>query len=49
VQEEEFSGPLGFVMSAGAIGRLIGFREKTRKGFEGYNADLKRWVEGGEN
>lgn len=46
IQEEQFSGALAFIIGDNAIGNMIGFREKTRKGFEGFNADFKKWVEG---
>jgi hypothetical protein len=34
------------MMGEGLIAKKSGFREKTRKGFEGFNGDLKRWIEG---
>lgn len=45
VQEEQFEGALAFMIGEGVVGNMIGFREKTRKGFEGFNADLKKYVE----
>ncbi len=33
-------------MGEGFIAKKSGFREKTRRGFEGFNGDLKRWIEG---
>jgi hypothetical protein len=44
-QEEVFSGLLGGLYGDGAIARSAGMKEKTRKGWEGFNADLKRAVE----
>lgn len=41
VQEEEFSGFLAFLMWP-----VFGRGEKTRRGFEGFNEDLRRRVEG---
>jgi len=46
--EEEFSGPLAFMMGEGWMANAIGMRKKTREGFEGFNGDLKRWCESGE-
>jgi hypothetical protein len=45
VHEEEFEGALAFVIGDGAVGRMVGFREKTRSGFERFNRDLKVWCE----
>lgn len=45
VQEEQFDGALAFMIGEGMLGNMIGFREKTRKGFEGFNNDFKKWVE----
>lgn len=44
VHGEEFTGMLGWVMGEGAVGMGSGLRER----FEGFNRDLKRWVEEGE-
>lgn len=44
-QEEVFSGLLGGLYGEGAIARSVGVKEKTRRGWEGFNADLKRAVE----
>ncbi|RAR05249.1 sec63-like protein [Stemphylium lycopersici] len=41
-QHEDFSGALAFLMGGGVVGRWVGFAEKTRKGWEGFNEDLKR-------
>jgi hypothetical protein len=41
VQSEKFSGVLSFLVADGT-----GFAKTTREGFEGFNADLKKWVEG---
>lgn len=46
VQEEQFDGALAWMIADGMVGNAIGFREKTRKGFEGFNVDFKKWVEG---
>lgn len=46
VHEEVFSGLLAFLMGDGIVARWVGLAEKTRKGFVGYNEDLKRWCEG---
>ncbi|KAF2117208.1 hypothetical protein BDV96DRAFT_598134 [Lophiotrema nucula] len=43
--EEKFAGSLAFIIGPGPVGRMIGFRESTRKGFESYNRDLKAWCE----
>lgn len=45
VHEERFSGLLAGLMGEGYFGSLFGMREDTRKGFEGFNADFKKWVE----
>jgi hypothetical protein len=47
-QEEQFSGPSAFIIGDGAIGKMMGIKEKTKSGFEGFNTDLKKWVEGGK-
>ncbi|KAI4634843.1 hypothetical protein J4E83_002165 [Alternaria metachromatica] len=44
-QEEAFSGALSFLMGDNAVARKFGFPEKTKKGWEGYNNDLKAWCE----
>jgi hypothetical protein len=33
-------------MGEGPLGRMLGLREKTERGFEGFNGDLKAWIEG---
>ena len=45
--EEEFSGPLAFMIGEGPLANLIGMRKKTQSGFEGFNRDLKKWCEEG--
>ena len=45
VQEEEFSGVLGWVMGESYLAGMMGQTEKTKKGFEGFNRDFKAWVE----
>lgn len=47
-QEERFSGLLGGLYGDGAIAKSVGMKEKTRNGWEGFNADLKRAVEAEE-
>ncbi|KAJ0416503.1 hypothetical protein BJY00DRAFT_316752 [Aspergillus carlsbadensis] len=46
VHEEEFSGLLAGIMGEGWMGSLSGMRADSLKGFEGFNVDFKRWVEG---
>ncbi|OSS44750.1 hypothetical protein B5807_10741 [Epicoccum nigrum] len=41
VQEEAFSGALSPLMGENLVARGLGFREKTRAAWEGFNADLK--------
>lgn len=41
MHEEEFSGPLAFLMSG-----MLAFGKGPEKGFEGFNLDFKREVEG---
>ncbi len=48
VHEEQFSGILGGIMDEGTIGKVVGLREKTKRGFEGFNSDFKAWIEGSE-
>lgn len=45
VHEERFSGLLAGVMGEGYLGNWLGMREDTRKGFESFNVDFKKWVE----
>ncbi|KAH8891454.1 hypothetical protein GQ53DRAFT_746562 [Thozetella sp. PMI_491] len=45
VHEETFSGPVAFLMGEGFAARSVGLKEKTVKGFETYNKDLKTWCE----
>lgn len=47
IQEEKFDGLLTFMIGEGAIAKIIGMREKTQNGFEGFNQDFKLWVESG--
>ncbi|KAF1948059.1 hypothetical protein EJ02DRAFT_364699 [Clathrospora elynae] len=44
-QEEVFGGALGFLMGENVVARQLGFVEKTVKGWNGYNRDLKKWCE----
>ena len=46
VHEEKCSGMLGWLNGENWIAGLLGLRETTRTGFEGFNRDLKTWVEG---
>ncbi len=48
VQEEKFSGLLAFTMGDNTAARMAGLKEKTAKGFERFNGDLKKWVEEGK-
>ncbi|KAI1524636.1 hypothetical protein PtrSN002B_011866 [Pyrenophora tritici-repentis] len=45
VQEEVFSGALWFLMGENVVARQMGFADKTVKGWDGYNADLKQTCE----
>ncbi|CAI6340086.1 unnamed protein product [Periconia digitata] len=45
VHEEEFTGALTWMVGEGVVAKSLGMREKTRKGFEGFNEDLKKWCE----
>lgn len=45
VQEENFYGVLGWTMGESWLARVMGQREVTKRGFEGYNRDFKAWVE----
>ena len=45
VHQEEFTGLLSFLMGGGLVARSVGAAEKTKKGFEGFNVDLKAWCE----
>ncbi|KAL1800628.1 hypothetical protein ACET3X_000970 [Alternaria dauci] len=44
-QQEVFSGALAFLMGENVVARQFGFPEKTKRGWEGYNEDLKAWCE----
>jgi hypothetical protein len=46
VHEESFSGLLAGIMGEGWMSSMSALRGDTIKGFEGFNADFKRWVEG---
>lgn len=46
MQEEEFTGAMTWLIGEGVVARGLGMREKTRKGFEGFNEDFKGWCEG---
>ncbi|KAL3495918.1 hypothetical protein BJX62DRAFT_232805 [Aspergillus germanicus] len=46
VHEESFSGLLAGIMGEGWMSSLSALRGDSIKGFEGFNADFKRWVEG---
>ncbi|OKL60323.1 hypothetical protein UA08_04455 [Talaromyces atroroseus] len=48
-QKEEFKGFLAFIMGDNFVARWIGTMEKTRKGWNKYNEDLKAWCEGLNN
>ena len=41
MQEEVFSGVLGFLMGENVVARQMGFADKTRKSWDDFNADLK--------
>ncbi|KAJ4372814.1 hypothetical protein N0V86_008180 [Didymella sp. IMI 355093] len=45
VQEETFTGLLGGLYGDGVLAKSAGMKEKTLKGWEGFNEDLKRVVE----
>ncbi|KAL3461549.1 hypothetical protein BJX64DRAFT_289162 [Aspergillus heterothallicus] len=47
VHEEKFNGLLAGLMGDGWMSSLSSLKGNTLKGFEGYNEDLKRWVEEG--
>ena len=38
---------MAFTVGEGAVAKMVGLNEKTRKGFEGFNRDFKKWVESG--
>ncbi|KAM3078062.1 hypothetical protein ACMFMG_002636 [Clarireedia jacksonii] len=42
---ENFGGALGFIIGENALAKMMGFREETANGFEGFNKDFKAWVE----
>ncbi|KAL2844592.1 hypothetical protein BJY01DRAFT_248101 [Aspergillus pseudoustus] len=48
VHEEKFNGLLAGLMGEGWMSSLSSLKGNTLKGFEGYNQDFKRWVEGGD-
>ena len=43
---ERFTGILAFLMGDSVVARSMGLMESTKRGFEGYNKDLKAWCEG---
>jgi hypothetical protein len=45
LQEETFTGLLGGLYGDGVLAKSVGVKEKTLKGWEGFNEDLKRVVE----
>ena len=45
MQEEKFSGILSFLMGDGLLAKWAGQTEKTKRGFEGFNRDIKTWIE----
>lgn len=47
VQEEKFSGLLGGLTGGNWVANWMGLRAKTIRGFERFNRDFGRWVEGG--
>ncbi|KAL4876468.1 hypothetical protein BJY04DRAFT_223101 [Aspergillus karnatakaensis] len=49
VHGEDFGGVLAGLYGEGWLGWLVGAREGAVKGFEGFNADFKGWVEGRSN
>ncbi|KAL2826446.1 hypothetical protein BDW59DRAFT_160966 [Aspergillus cavernicola] len=45
IHEENFTGLLAGVMGEGYLAGMLGMRESSRKGFDGFNEDFKAWVE----
>jgi hypothetical protein len=45
IHEEEFSGLLSWMMGDNTVANWMGFRTKTKNGFESFNKDLKAWCE----
>ncbi|RLL93320.1 hypothetical protein CFD26_101684 [Aspergillus turcosus] len=45
IHEESFTGLLSFLMGNGFLASYAGFGENSKKGFDGFNHDLKAWVE----
>ncbi|RHZ67165.1 uncharacterized protein CDV56_109190 [Aspergillus thermomutatus] len=45
VHEETFTGLLSFLMGESFVARYVGLMEDSRKGYDGFNHDLKSWVE----
>ncbi|KAH8810932.1 hypothetical protein F5884DRAFT_780796 [Xylogone sp. PMI_703] len=43
--QEKFSKALGFLMGESFLANMVGYRDKTLKGFERFNHDLKKWIE----
>ncbi|KAL4968126.1 SRPBCC domain-containing protein [Aspergillus stella-maris] len=48
VHGEDFTGWLAGVYGDGWLARIVGLKEQGGQGFNEFNADLKRWVEGGK-
>jgi hypothetical protein len=38
---------LGFIIGENGFAKMLGVREDTANGFEGFNKDFKAWVERG--
>ncbi|KAL4796624.1 hypothetical protein BDV19DRAFT_388129 [Aspergillus venezuelensis] len=47
VHGEDFTGWLAGVYGDGWLAKMVGLKEQGERGFNEFNADLKRWVEGG--
>ncbi|KAL4881205.1 hypothetical protein BJY04DRAFT_218381 [Aspergillus karnatakaensis] len=48
VHGEDFTGWLAGVYGEGWLARTVGLKKQGEQGFNEFNADLKRWVEGGK-
>lgn len=46
IQEEDFFGVFGWTMGKSWLANQLGAMENTEKNFQGFNEDLKAWVEG---
>jgi hypothetical protein len=44
-QTEVFGGALGWIMGESWVAGKMGMREKTIRGWEGFNEDFKKWCE----